>query len=326
MIDLNDMAMFARVVEARSFSAAARAMDASKSRVSKSVARLERTLGARLLNRSTRRLSLTEAGEALYRHCRRMLDEALQAQQAVGRFQAAPRGLIRLAAPLAFGTLRLAPALPAFLRRYAELRIDLSLLTRKPDLVEGAYDVAIVITREPDPGVAARRITPAPHVICAAPHYLGAQGVPARPQDLARHNCLHVTPAWELDGVAVPVRGTLRADDERTLWQAACEGVGLALLPLYMVQEDLRSGRLMRVLGDYPPVEHSVYAVRMPGAQVPPKVRALIDYLCRRFGPMEDARSSPAPALLRATPAAPRIPGEAACRVHGDPSPPRTAP
>jgi DNA-binding transcriptional LysR family regulator len=288
------------------------------------VARLERGLGARLLNRSTRRLSLTEAGEALYRHCRRMLDEARQAQQAVGRFQAAPRGLIRLAAPLAFGTLRLAPALPAFLMRYAELRIDLSLLTRAPDLVANAYDLAIVVTHEPDPGVAARRIAPAPHLICAAPAYLGAHGVPAHPQDLARHNCLHVARTWELGGVAVPVSGTLRADDERTLWQAAREGVGLALLPFYMVQEDLRSGRLIRVLGDYPPVARSVYAVRLPGIHVPSKLRALIDYLCRHFDCMDEA-GLPAPAL-HAKPAVRRIPDAAACRVPADPSPPRTAP
>lgn len=285
MPDLNDMATFARVVEARSFSAAARGMNTSKSRVSKCVARLERALGARLLNRSTRRMSLTEAGEAFYGHCRRMLDEALRATQAVNHHLAAPHGVIKLSAPPAFGTLRLAPVLPAFLARHEQLRIDLSISPRTPDIIEGGYDLAIKVGREPQPNLAARRLAAAPRVICAAPGYLRSRGVPARPEDLTRHNCLHTDATWHLRGAALEVRGTLRADDERTLWQAALGELGIALLPTYMVEDDLRSGRLVSVLADHPPAEESLYALRMPGANVAPKVRALIDYLGERLGP-----------------------------------------
>lgn len=294
MPDLNDMVLFARVVDAGSFSGAARRMNASKSRVSKAVARLERALGARLLNRSTRRLSLTEPGAAFYRHCSRIVQEAALAKQVVSEHQAMPRGLLKLSAPVVFGSLHVAPALPAFLERYPEVRIDMSLSDRAVDLVQDGFDLAISITHEPPPALVARKIATAPRVLCAAPGYL-ERGEPRAPEDLASHNCLtNGESSWRLRGregeVAVPIAGTLRVDDDEALWHAVRGGLGLALLPLFLVREDLHSGRLIAVLGDYPPADEIVYALRLPGPRVAPKVQVLIDYLSARFDVRASAR------------------------------------
>ena len=292
--DLNDMVTFARVVEARNFSEAARRIGASKSRVSKAIARLERSLGARLLNRSTRVLSLTEVGTALYEHCRRIVEEATQAEQVVGHLQSEPRGILKMTAPVAFGTLHVAPALPEFLARYPELGVDMAITDRVVDLVEEGYDVAIRITRDPSPELVARKLAPVRRVVCATPGYFKRHGVPKTPADLAGHNCLHYTHfggpgEWRLRGpggeVAVPVAGSLRINDDEALSKAVLGGLGVALLPTFLVGKELQSGILQAVLSDYAPLEQQIYAIRLPSVHLPAKVRAIIDFLLTRFGP-----------------------------------------
>ena len=290
MPDLNDMAVFAQVAQARSFSGAARRMKASKSRVSKSVARLERALGARLVNRTTRSLSLTEAGEAFYRHCSRIVEEAAQAALAVSAHHAEPQGLLRVSAPGAFGATQLAQALPGFLSRHPKVRLELCLAGRASDVVRGGYDVAISVGEEDLPlGLASRRLGSCRRVLCAAPGYLREHGTPHAPQELARHNCLHSGRRWRLGNASHAVQGSLRADDERTLWQAARAGLGISLLPAYLVEDDVRRGRLVALLGAWPAAPDEIHALRMPGVPVAPKVRALIDHLCiaMRFSSME---------------------------------------
>jgi DNA-binding transcriptional LysR family regulator len=295
MPDLNDMAAFAGVVEAGSFSAAAQRIEASKSRVSKAVMRVERALGARLLNRSTRRLSLTEAGEAFYAHCRRMLDEARLAQQAVSRHQASPLGVLKLSAPVAFGALKLSAALPAFMARHPRLGVDLSLSDQAPDFFATGLDLALLAGQPPAPGLAARRIARLPQMLCASPAYLKSHGAPHRPADLARHNCLHAGAPWRLGGEEIAVNGSLRTHDRLAAWQAARAGLGIALLPRYLAADDVASGRLVAVLERHLPPAEELVAVRLPGIFVAPKVRALVDYLGERFG-ARPRQPVPAPA------------------------------
>lgn len=295
MQDLNDMLLFARVVEARGFSEAARRMRSSKSRVSKAVARLEQSLGARLLNRSTRGLSTTEIGAAYYEHCARIADEAAQAAELASRLQSEPRGTLRISAPVAFGRLHVAPALAEYLVRHAGLSVDLTVTDRLVDLVEEGHDVAIRIAREPSLHLVARELAPVRRVICATPAYFRHHGVPATPHELQAHNCLHRTPfgaqaEWRLHGpqgeAAVRIKGSLRIDDDDTLAQAALSGLGIALLPTFIIGGDLQAGRLQAVLGDYVPLERRVYAVHLPNRHLPAKVRTFVELLRERFGPV----------------------------------------
>lgn len=288
------MVTFARVVEAKSFSAAARGMGASKSRVSKAITRLERALGARLLNRSTRGLSLTEVGAAFYEHCSRIAEEAAQAEQVVNQLHSEPRGVLNVTASVAFGTLHVVPALPEFLGHYPALAIDMAITDRIVDLVEEGYDVAIRITRDPAPNLVARKLASVHRVICATPDYFNRRGVPLIPADLARHNCLHYTQfrgpgEWRLKGpegeITVPVAGSLRINDDEALSQAVLGGLGVALLPTFLIGKELQSGTLQAVLSNYVPLDRHIFAVRLPNVHLPPKVRAFIDFLAERFGP-----------------------------------------
>ncbi len=294
MQDLNDMVTFARVVEANGFSEAARRMGVSKSRVSKTVARLEQSLGVRLLNRSTRGLSLTEIGAAFHEHCMRIVEEAVQASDVVSQLQSEPRGTLRVTAPVAFGRLHVAPAVADYLNRYPRLKLDMTITDRMVDLASEGYDVAIRIRREPSLHVVARELAPVRRVVCATPEYFRRRGLPSTPQDLAEHNCLHYThfgtqDEWRFQGahgdIVVPVRGSLRIDDDDSLSQAVLAGLGVALLPTFIIGGELQAGRLQSVLSDYLPLERRIYAVHLPNVHLPLKIRGFIDFLQQRFGP-----------------------------------------
>jgi DNA-binding transcriptional LysR family regulator len=294
MHNLNDMITFARVVEAKGFSEAARRMGTSKSRLSKAVAKLEQSLGVRLLNRSTRGLSLTEIGAAFHEHCARIADEAAQAIEVVGQLQSEPRGVLKVSAPVAFGTLHVSPALADFLRVHPDLTVDMMITDRVTDLVEESYDVALRIAREPEPELVARKLAPVRRVVCATPEYFERRGLPVEPHDLSRHNCLHYTHfgsqgVWRLRGpneeIVVPVEGSLRINDDEALSKAVLGGLGIAMLPTFIIGGELQSGRLLAVLSDYVPIEQHIYAVRLPNRHLPAKVRAFIDFLIDRFGP-----------------------------------------
>lgn len=294
MRDLNLMAIFAHVAETGSFSAAARRLGMSRSALSKAVAKLEKELGARLLNRSTRHLSMTEVGTAYVEHCSRILDEAVRAEQVVDHLHAQPRGVLKVAASVAFGTLHVAPALADFLGRYPELDIDMTITDRAIDLAEEGCDVVVRVARDLPPNLVARRLAPVRRKLCATPAYFGKHGVPRIPQDLAHHNCLDYTHSgeqglWRFTGpegdIAVPVSGRLRINDDEALSQAVLGGLGLALLPTFIIGKDLQAGRLRAALSEYIPVERHVYALYLPTRHLPAKVRAFIDFLLERFGP-----------------------------------------
>ncbi|MBS1155183.1 MAG: LysR family transcriptional regulator [Proteobacteria bacterium] len=293
MHDINDMLIFAQVVKAKSFSGAAARLNVSKSRISKSVSRLESVLGVRLLQRSTRRLSLTEVGEAYFEHCDRILDELSLADDTINRLHLEPRGTLKISSSVAFGTLHVAPALPGFMAQYPDLSVDLTISDRFVDLVEEGYDLALRITAEPGPNLVARKLAPIRRKICASPAYLASRGTPQTPRDLEHHNCLDYTYMstgghWRLSGpdgdIAVPVSGTLRMNDDEALSQAVLGGVGLALLPTFIVGKELQAGKLLEVLPGYVPVERFLYAVHLPNRHLPLKTRAFIEYLLALFG------------------------------------------
>jgi DNA-binding transcriptional LysR family regulator len=294
MQDLNDMVIFARVVQAKSFSEAARRMGTSKSRVSKAITKLERSLHAQLLNRSTRGLSVTELGAAFYEHCSRIIEEAELAAQLVAQLHSEPRGVLKVTTSVAFGTLHVAPALPEFLARYPDVRIDMTVTDRFVDLVEEGYDIAIRIVREPPLNFIARELAPVRRVVCATPEYFARTGVPTTPDDLTRHNCLHYTHfsaqgEWHFTGpngdISVPLAGDLRINDDEALSQAVLGGLGVALLPTFIIGDQIRSGRLQAVLSDYVPLERRIYAIYLQSIRLPAKVRAFVDFLLARFGP-----------------------------------------
>ena len=291
---LSGMAVFARIVESGSFTAAARGLGLSKPAVSKQLARLEARLGARLLNRTTRRLSLTEAGRLFHQRCVRLLADAAAAEQAVAELAEAPRGTLRIGAPMSFGQLHLAPAIAPFLARYPELRIDLSLDDRVVDLVGEGHDLAIRIAELPPSRLVGRRLAINRRVVCAAPAYLRAHGVPRQPRELAQHQCLNYSylasgDDWRFRGPAgaesVRVAARFTANNGDVLRQAAVDGMGIILSPSFLVGDDLRAGRLVALLDGWQAADTGIWALYPQARQLPRKVRALVDFLVERFGP-----------------------------------------
>ncbi len=293
MLDLNLLAVFARVAESGSFAEAARRLSSSRSAVSKSVAKLEVALGARLLNRTTRHLSLTEIGAAVAEHGSRILEEAADAENLVASLTSEPRGVLRISASVAFGTLHVAPALAEFLPLYPNIKVDLTITDRWIDLAEEGYDLIIQVTGQPQEHLVARKLAPVRRQLCATPEYFHQRGIPQTPMDLVSHNCLDYTRSgeqgrWRFSGpegdISVPVNGPLHVDDDEALSQAVLGGLGLALLPTFIIGKDLQAGNLQAVLSEYIPVERHVYAMYLPTRHLPAKARVFIDFLSERIG------------------------------------------
>lgn len=291
---LAEMEIFVRVVEEGSFSAAATALGLTKSAVSKRVAALEDRLGARLLNRTTRRLSVTDAGAAFHGRAARILAEAEEAEAEVSCLQAAPRGLLRVNAPVTFGVTHLGPLLPGFLGRHPELSVDLVLNDRFVDLVEEGFDVAVRIADLDDSSLIARRLCPSDRVVVASPAYVARHGAPATPEALAAHRCLlysylRRSGEWCLRHASgrearVRVEGAaLRANNGDVLRQAAVDGLGVTMMPTFIVGADLAAGRLVRLLPDWQDATGAVHAVWPAGRFTPAKVRAFVDLLVEAF-------------------------------------------
>jgi DNA-binding transcriptional LysR family regulator len=293
---LAEMMTFAKVVESKSFSAAADALNTSKSLVSKQVSNLESALGVRLLNRTTRRMSLTEIGAAYYDHCVRIAQEIDAAAETVTQLQAEPRGVLKVTSPVIFSSLHLAPALQTFLKRYEQVEVELNASDRIVDIVEEGYDLAIRITGAPSPTMVARRIGPVRWVTCASPSYLKRHGTPRTPQELNDHQCLGYLglPAqhsgWRYRAgnrdVMMHPAGKCRANNSEVLIQLALGGVGIVIFPTYILGPYLKSGRLKEILTDsVANPDTSLYATYLPNRYMQPKVRAFIDHLMEHFGP-----------------------------------------
>lgn len=291
---LTGMEAFARVVETGSFTRAAEQLGISRAMVSKHVMELENRLGVRLLNRTTRKLSLTEAGASYYGRTAQIIAEIDEAEQAASRMNLQPRGLLRVNAPMSFGTLHIAPAIPDFIAAYPDVAVELTQNDRVVDLIEEGYDLAVRVGKLPDSSLIARKLAPCRRVLCASPAYLAKRGEPKRPSDLTGHDCLDYTYSpernlWRLRGpegeVQVRVDGSFRANNGDTLRAAAIAGLGLISSPSFIVGEDFRSGLLKPVLCDYRPTELGIHAVYPHNRHVSAKVRSFVDFLAERFGP-----------------------------------------
>jgi DNA-binding transcriptional LysR family regulator len=286
---------FVKVAETRSFSEAARRLRSSKSAVSRYVAALEGQLGARLFHRTTRSLTLTEAGRGYYDRASRILSDLEEANLSVSQLQTAPRGRLRVNAPMSFGFLHLASAIGDFLSRYPEVEVDMTANDRFVDLVEEGFDVAVSIGSLEDSSLVARKLAPVRRVICASPDYLKAHGTPASPDDLKTHACLCNSnlPAgreWRFvteDGKpwSVQVKGRLTANNGDALKIAALQGLGFSNLPTFIVGSDLQAGALVTVLDKFIPQDLTLNAVYPHSRHLSPKVRAFVDFLAERFGP-----------------------------------------
>ncbi len=297
MLDrLTGLEVFAKVAASGSLSAAARAMGLSQTMVTKHMAALEARLGVKLFHRTTRRLSITEAGRNYLEASERILAEIEAANASVAVDRVEPRGLLRLNAPVAFGTRQIAPLLAEFGAHHPQVTIELGLNDRLVDLAEEGWDLAIRIGILSNSSLIARRIAPCRVVVCASPSYLEARGAPLTVADLAAHNCLGYTLSqqtsvdrWVFGAraeVSVRVSGNLRANNGDALRAAAIAGQGLIYQPTFIVADDLRAGTLVALELDQPTVElGGIYAVYLPDRHPPAKVRAFIDFIATRFAP-----------------------------------------
>jgi DNA-binding transcriptional LysR family regulator len=291
---LAGMETFVRVVEGGSFAAAAQASGVSATMVAKQVRAIEERLGARLLHRTTRRHQLTEVGQLYLERCRAALAGVALAEASAIELQRAPRGALRLVAPVGFGSRTLAPALAGWLAAHPQVSVELTLDDRPEERLAKGHELGVVIGGVRDPGLVARPLRPYRRILAAAPGYLAAHGTPAHPGELARHACLGIKywrrhDRWHLIGpggeaCVVPVAGRFTADEGGALRRAAAAGAGIVLQPEDALAEDLAAGRLVPVLPAWsfrPTPVHLVYA---PDRRPTAKLRSAIDFLVARFG------------------------------------------
>jgi DNA-binding transcriptional LysR family regulator len=291
--DFEALAIFAKVVELRSFAAASSELALSKATVSKAVSRLEERLGARLFNRTSRRLALTDAGQKLAERAARLLADGEAAESEALSQSAMPRGLVRLAVPMTFGVKTVAPLLPEFLATYPEVSIDLHLSDAIVDLIGEGFDAGLRIARLPDSSLIARRLCAMPRYTVAAPSYLKRYGRPTHPMHLADHRCfgyayLSTAAVWHYTNAAgeqasVRPAGQLRVNNGEAVMPALLAGLGIADLPEFIVGDAIRSGEVEVILKGWTQPEAAVHLVMPPGGPRPARVEVLADYLTKHF-------------------------------------------
>jgi DNA-binding transcriptional LysR family regulator len=294
MDKLQAMNAFTRVVATRSYAEAGRKLGLTRSAVSKAVSELERSLGARLLDRTTRRVSPTEAGLAYYERCVSILAQVEETEIQISRLHDEPKGVLKINAPMSFGMLYLAAAVADFMARHTDLHVELTLDDRFIDPLAEGVDVTLRIGTLTDSSLIARRLAPANRVLIASPDYLARHGTPQSPADLAQHRCLNYGHAtfmqrWPLTEagkpISVPITAALSSNNGDVLRAAALKGNGIAALPTFMVGADIKAGRLAIVLPDNPPAPLGIFALYAPNRYLAAKTRVFIDFLVERFGP-----------------------------------------
>jgi DNA-binding transcriptional LysR family regulator len=289
---LDGMRLFVQVAEMGSFSAVAQRMNLARSVVTRQVAALEAHLGAKLLARSTRRLSLTSAGASYLEKCREILSLVEAAEADLSEDRQAPRGRIRVTLPLSFGIRQLMPMIGDFLAANRDISVELDFNDRRANLIEGGLDLAIRIADRLDPGDVARKIGGSRGVIAAAPAYLERHGRPAHPRDLLGHECfgylLAANSSWSfvIDGEKqwFPISGRLHANNGEALVAAAIQGLGITRAPTFIAEQAVREGKLELLLRGFPTPELGIYAVFPDNRYVPHRVRVLVEYLAGRIG------------------------------------------
>src|SRR5262245_52498966 len=312
MDKIEAMQAFARVVALGSYAEAARSLGLTRSTVSKAVMELERLLGSRLLDRTTRKVSPTEAGRAYFDRCIDILATIEEAELQVSRLHEEPRGVLSINAPMSFGALYLGQAVAGFMSAYPDLKVELTLNDRFIDPIEEGVDVTVRIAVLEDSSLIARKLAPSKRALVASPGYLARYGEPRVPDDLATHRSLnygHTTTLqrWRLtrggETLSVPITSCLCSNNGDVLRIAALAGHGIAKLPTFIVGPDIQAGRLRVVLREYPPTELGIYALYAPNRYLAAKTRVLIDFLAARFGdtPEWDLRVSAPPVRNRST-------------------------
>lgn len=286
------MQTFVRVVDAGSFTSAANQMNTTQPTISRQIAALEDHLGARLLTRTTRRLTLTDDGRVFYEQALRALEALGEAENAIGRRRSKPSGMLRMAAPPVFGRLHIVPRLPAFLGRYPDVTVDLIMSDTFTDLAEQGVDLAIRVGEISDPTLIAKRIGLVRRVTVATPAYLRIHGTPRTPADLAEHDCIVYTRlttgnqwVFESDSgpLVVDVKGRYRADNSEAVREGVINGLGIAVIPSFAFTEEIDSGVVRVLLKKYEPRRLPMHAVYPSRRFVSLKVRAMIDYLSHEF-------------------------------------------
>ncbi len=296
MDKLTSMRVFVKVAQSGSYAAASKELGISRAMATKHVMHLENTLGVRLLNRTTRRISLTEAGTAYLDRCLQILEDIEEAELAVTSLHAEPQGLLRVSAPPFFGAFHLAPTIADYLKQYPKVRVDLVIRGGAVDMLAEGLDIAIRLGELPDSSLIARKLASSPRMVCGAASYFKKYGRPKVPQDLRQHNCLinmgsEPRDFWRFVGpdkeqITVRVSGTLRANTADPLRLAAIHGAGLVVLPTYMAGQDLSKGRLEAVLEEYELPAMDIYAVYPHRRHLSAKVRTFLDFLAERLYPI----------------------------------------
>ena len=291
--DFEGLAIFAKVVELRSFVAAASELSLSKATVSKAVTRLEERLGARLFNRTSRRLALTDAGQKLSERAARLLADGEAAENEALAQSVAPRGLVRFAVPMTFGVRAIAPILPQFLEQYPDVSIDMHLSDAMVDLIGEGFDAGLRIASLPDSSLIARRLCAMPRYTVASPAYLMRYGRPTHPMHLAQHKCLgyaylSTAGVWNYtnstgEQASVRPAGPLRVNNGEALMPALLAGLGIADVPEFIVGDAIASGEVEVILKDWKQTEGSVHLVTPPGGPRPARVEVLADFLTKQF-------------------------------------------
>ncbi len=285
--------VFVAVVEYGGFSPAARFLGISKSAVSKRITQLEEQLGVKLLHRTTRKLSLTEAGEHYYEHASKANAAAQDAEDAVAQLQGEPQGRLRINTPMSFGRLHMAPMIPEFLKKYPKISIDLVMDDKVVDLVSGSFDIAIRTGELADSSLVARRLAPLNSVLCASPEYLKTNSVPQQLDDLLQHNCLSFSYSndvkeWsfikEDKRFNIEVTGNYQVNNSEALRDAVLQGLGIARLPTFVAGPDIKSGKIIPLFTDYQMPSQVISAVLIERQFMPAKVRAFLDFSIAFFG------------------------------------------
>ncbi len=285
--------VFVAVVDSKGFSPAAKVLGISKSAVSKRITQLEEELGVKLLHRTTRKLSLTEAGEHYYRYAAKAYEAAKDAEGAVAQLQGEPQGRLKINTPMSFGRLHLAPLIPEFLKRYPKISIDMVMDDKITDIVGEGFDLAMRAGDLPDSSLVARKLAPLKNVLCASPDYLCKQGRPEKLEDLRNHNCLLFTYSRDVKEwvfmknekpYAVEVNGNYQVNNSEALREALIQGVGIGRLPTFVAGPEIKSGRLVALFEEYQMPDKTIYAVFPQRQYMPAKVRAFIDFMVEFFG------------------------------------------
>ncbi|MFK3645980.1 LysR family transcriptional regulator [Pseudomonas protegens] len=288
---LAEMAIFVRVVETGSFSEAARQLGSSPSAVSRSISRLEKALATRLLQRTTRKLRLSDGGDEVFKRCSEMVSAARSVMEVSGQFTHEAEGVVRVSVPKAVGRFVVHPHMPEFLRRYPQVDVELLHEDRDVDLIDDNVDLAIRITDRPPPGLIGRQLLRIDHLLCATPQYLAEHGTPAHPQDLRQHSCIYLgeTPSdarWKLTqgskAVTVGVRGRYAANHTGVRLDAVLQHLGIGSLPYFTARHALEQGLIVQVLPEWTflaSYHGGAWLLHSPTRYLPPKLRVFIDYL-----------------------------------------------